>query len=215
MLEERRVMEEECRMRAEEGEEGKRERERLRERLQLCQCHSQPAAAAERVLTPLQDTTSLTALTSVTTHTTAPYTAPYTETMTTVPPTPDSTVAMDTVTVDTTVTLPSSAVTRESVSMKTTAIPTVTIETVTMDTVGKATIGEPSIGVLDVMADLVNRVNNDQSDFIAADSAALQHIHSDLQRVCDIITSCLLRSSRMVEEEGERWSREGSVMCKV
>ena len=78
-----------------------------------------------------------------------------------------------------------------------------TVQAETMPPVAMETPEAPKVQALDLVMDLINKVNENQSEFVAADSMALRQVHRDLQKVCEVITTFLQHSSQLVEEEGE------------
>ena len=57
---------------------------------------------------------------------------------------------------------------------------------------------------LQIVTELIEKVNANQSDFAEADSKALEMVHSELQRVCNVIMTFLEYSTTIVNDEGGR-----------
>ena len=55
---------------------------------------------------------------------------------------------------------------------------------------------------LDLVADLIQRVNENQAELADMDSKALKEVHFELQRVSEIVKGFLEYSTNLVSEEG-------------
>ncbi len=55
---------------------------------------------------------------------------------------------------------------------------------------------------LEMVIDLLGKLNSNHSDFASADSKALQRVHSELQKVSDIVRGFLEFSTAIVKDEG-------------
>lgn len=57
---------------------------------------------------------------------------------------------------------------------------------------------------LDLVADLIQRVNENQAELADMDSKALKEVHFELQRVSEIVKGFLEYSTNLVSEEGRQ-----------
>lgn len=56
---------------------------------------------------------------------------------------------------------------------------------------------------MDLVIELLGKLNANQTDFATADSSALQQVQTELQKVCQVITSFLEYSTNLVNDEGK------------
>ena len=65
---------------------------------------------------------------------------------------------------------------------------------------------------LDLVIDLIHRVNENQAELADVDSKALSGVHSELQRVSEVIKGFLEYSTNLVSQEGGQCMRPSILM---
>ena len=66
------------------------------------------------------------------------------------------------------------------------------------------TAKEKKVDSIELVMDLIDKVNAQQSDFASADSKALKQVHTELTKVSQLVRNFLEYSTNLINDEGKR-----------